>query len=161
MPGSGTDLPLAQKLKHLDLPGLALFIPGVLMLLLAVQWGGNRFAWKSATIIGLFIGFGIMMIIFGFWQWHEQEEASIPPRIIGNRTIIFAATTSFLGLGAMNVLTYYVPIWFQVIKDESPLKSGIRLLPMVLGSLVMSIISGGLGELTSSPDLSSKQVQLT
>jgi hypothetical protein len=142
-------MPLAQKMKHLDLPGLAIFIPGVLMLLLAVQWGGNRFAWKSATIIGLFVGAGLMIILFGAWQVCQGDEASIPPRIIANRTIIFSATTSFLGMGAMNIVMYYIPIWFQVVKGESPLKSGVRLLPMVLASLVMSILSGGLGKSSS------------
>jgi len=139
-------MPLAQKMKHLDLPGLILFIPGVLMLLLAVQWGGNRFPWKYATIIGLFVGLGLIIVLFGAWQWHQQDEASIPPRIIGNRTIIFSAIVSFFGFGSMNIISYYIPIWFQVIKHESPLQSGIRLLPMVLGSLIMLIISGGIGK---------------
>jgi Fungal trichothecene efflux pump (TRI12) len=145
----GARLPLAQKMKHLDLPGLVLFIPGVLMTLLAVQWGGNKFAWKSATIIGLFVGSALMIALFGAWQWHQQDEASIPPRIIGNRTVIFSAIVSFLGLGCVNLVAYYIPIWFQVIKDETPLKSGVRLLPMVLGNVIMSILSGGLGKYPS------------
>ena len=142
---STTQLPFQQKLKHLDLPGLLLFVPAVIMLLLAVQWGGNKHAWKSATVIGLIIGFALLMSVFAAWQWHQQDEASIPPRIIGQRSVYSAATMLFFGLGSVQLVAYYLPIWFQVIKGATPVESGIRFVPSVLGNFVMSIISGALG----------------
>ncbi|KAE9374685.1 MFS general substrate transporter [Stipitochalara longipes BDJ] len=142
--GKLTKLPLAQKIKHLDLPGLALFVPGVVMLLLAVQWGGNRNAWKSATTIGLIVGFVIMTSIFAAWEWYQQDEASIPPRIMGQRSVYSAAAIVFFGLGSVQILGYYIPMWFQVIKDVSPVGSGIRFLPLVLGNFVGAILFGGL-----------------
>lgn len=57
-----------------------------------------------------------------------------------------AAAMVFLGLGSVQLIAYYIPMWFQVIKDASPVESGIRFLPTVLGNLVMSILAGGLGE---------------
>lgn len=105
---------LVQKMKHLDIIGILLFIPSVLMLLLAVQWGGHRYAWKSATIIGLFIGAGGMIIVFGAWEWRQQEEASIPPRIIRNKNLLFAALLSLVVVGSMNLVVYYMPIVSKV-----------------------------------------------
>jgi hypothetical protein len=39
-----TKLPLAKKLMQLDAFGTALLIPGVVCLLLALQWGGQTYA---------------------------------------------------------------------------------------------------------------------
>jgi MFS family permease len=142
-----TELPLSQKLPHLDLPGLLLFIPAVVMLLLAVQWGGNKYPWKSATVIGLIIGFAGLIGIFGYWQWRQGDDASIPFRVAGKRSVYSSVLMSFFGLGSVQLIAYYLPMYFQVIKDDTPVKSGIRFLPSVLGNLVSSILTGGLGKL--------------
>ena len=133
-----------EKISHLDLPGLCLFMPSVIMLLIALQWGGHNYEWNSATIIGLLIGFAITMIMFCVWQWRQQEEASIPPRIIQQRSVWSAVLILFFGLGAVNLISYYLPMWFQVIKGDTPVQSGIRFLPTVLSNFVMSIVSGAL-----------------
>jgi hypothetical protein len=115
------------------------------MLLLALQWGGNRNPWKSATTIGLIIGFVIMICIFTVWEWHQGDEASIPRRIMGQRSVYSAAAIVFFGLGSVQIIGYYIPMWFQVIKGVNPVGSGIRFLPMVLGNFVGAILFGGLG----------------
>jgi hypothetical protein len=140
-------LPVAQKIQHLDLPGLGLFIPAVVMLLLAVQWGGNKHAWKSATIIGLVVGSFLILCVFAAWEWHQGDGASIPSRIMGQRNVYSASAMGFLAMGAVQLIGYYILIWFQVVKDNTPEKSGIRLIPFVLGNFAMSIIAGGLGVL--------------
>jgi hypothetical protein len=115
------------------------------MLLLAVQWGGNKHAWKSATVIGLIIGFAGLMACFVYWQWRQGEEASIPLRIAAQRSVYSSVLMSCFGMGSIELIRYYLPIYFQVIKGDTPLVSGIRFLPTVLGNLVSSIITGGLG----------------
>ena len=40
------------------------------------------------------------------------------------------------------VVVIYIPIWFQAIKGVSAVESGIRSIPMILGLVVVSIISG-------------------
>jgi len=120
------------------------------MLLLAVQWGGNTYPWKSAKIIGLLVGAAIIFIIFATWQWHQQDEASIPPRIFLQRTVFFVAIVCFFGLGVSGIFNYYIVLWFQVVKDCTPVESGIRFLPMIISGIVISILAGGLGDFSSS-----------
>ena len=46
--------------------------------------------------------------------------------------------------GVYYVFVYYLPIWFQAIKDVDPLRSGIDTLPMVLSNVVGVIVAGAL-----------------
>jgi hypothetical protein len=148
-----SQLSIYGKIKRLDLPGFLLFTPAVVMLLLAVQWGGTKYNWNSATIIGLFCGFVGMIAIFIAWQWRQQDEASIPPRIILNRNVAVACVVSFCMFGSMQLIVYFLPIWFQVIKSASPTESGIRFLATVLATMLLTFVAGGLGKSPIIPHL--------
>ncbi len=138
-----------QRLKKLDLAGFALFVPAVFMLLFAMQQGGQRYAWDSATIIGLFAGAGIVMLLFAAWEWRRGENAMIPPEVVARRTVSFAVLFAFCHMGSLTVAAYYLPQWFQVVQGVDPLQSGIRYLPTVGTQLVMTMTASILG--TSSP----------
>lgn len=140
-----SDVPLREKIRQLDLPGFVLFLPAILMLLLAIQWGGNQYPWKSATIIGLLCGAVATLVVFGVWQWRQQDAASIPPRIIMQRSILFGALTNLFIMGSSQLFAYFLPIWFQVSKGVSPTKSGVMYLPAVISVSIMSAVSGILG----------------
>ncbi|KAF2405494.1 MFS general substrate transporter [Trichodelitschia bisporula] len=138
-----TPITFREQLRQMDLLGNFFFLPGIISLLLALQWGGSKYEWKSGRIIGLFVVFAILIIAFIAVQIWKQEKATVPPRIIKNRNIwgsaVFAACTG----GAFFVFCFYLPIWFQAIKGASAVKSGIMNLPMILGLVVISVIAGG------------------
>ena len=83
--------PLSEKFSCLDLPGGVLIIGAVCCLLLALQWGGTMLPWRSAKIIGLFVGFGLLIIAFGLVQWLSKEKATIPLRLLRQRSVIMGA----------------------------------------------------------------------
>jgi MFS family permease len=41
---------------------------------------------------------------------------------------------------------YYLPVWFQAVKGDSAVKSGIKLLPLMLSMLVASILFGAIAQ---------------
>jgi MFS family permease len=65
-----------QRLKRLDIPGFTLFTPAIIMLLLALDWGGVTYKWTSSTIIGLFCGAGGAWIMFLLWERTQGEGVS-------------------------------------------------------------------------------------
>ena len=57
------------SLTSIDWPGIALFILGVGLIILALQWGGTQFAWGSAaTIVPLAIG-GLLCVAFFTFEY--------------------------------------------------------------------------------------------
>lgn len=132
------------KLDQLDPLGFILIAPSVICLLFAIEWGGSKYPWSSARIIALFVVFGVLLIAFIASQAWRGDKATLPPRILRQRSIISASVAS-VGVGAVLVIfAFYLPIWFQVIQGKSPQKSGLSLLPLLLSN-VLAVIACGVG----------------
>ena len=133
---------LKEKIMSFDPYGTVVFLPAIICLLLALQWGGSTYAWGNARIIVLFVLFAVLISIFIFIQVRGGMKATIPIRIIGQRSVAFSSWFAFCNGAAFFILVYYVPLWFQAIKGASATKSGIMNLPLLLACVLASIISG-------------------
>jgi MFS family permease len=136
------DLGWKERAKQFDLIGTAVFIPSIICLLLALQWGGTKYPWGNARIILLIVLFGLLISAFIAIQFWKQDTATVPPKILAKRSM-WAATWFSFSLGSFFLLlVYYLPIWFQAVKGASAVKSGIMNIPMVLTLVIVSILSG-------------------
>lgn len=115
------------------------------MLLLALQWGGVDYAWDSSVIIGLFVGSGVGMCLFVPWQLHMKDDALIPPRLFqAHRNVGLLCVSSFFINGPFQVIIYWLPIWFQAVRGDTPLESGVNYLPTVVSDAVTAILGSGI-----------------
>ena len=135
-------LPRKAKLKQLDGLGTIAFVGAVTCLFIALQWGGIKYAWFSGQIVILFFFFALTGSAWIYIQYSRGETATLPGRIIRQRSIAAGAFSSFCMGGAFFVLLYYVAIWFQAVKGRSAVSSGISSLPMVLGLTIGMTIAG-------------------
>jgi hypothetical protein len=135
---------LKQQFMKLDPWGTLVFLPGIVCLLLALQWGGTTYPWSNPRIIVLFILSGILLGIFVFLQFKGGDYATVPIHIISQRSVASGVYFSVLSPGSMMVIIYYLPIWFQAIKGVSAVHSGIDTLPLVMALVVASIIAGAI-----------------
>ncbi|KAI0160958.1 MFS general substrate transporter [Hypoxylon sp. FL1284] len=137
---------LGTAVQSLDLQGFCLVAPAAIMFFLALQWGGNRYAWDSSTVIGLFVGAGVTFILFLVWERRRGEEAMMPIFMIKKRIIWSASGTMFFFMGVLFVANYYLPIYFQAVKDDSAVMSGVHILPTIVGQIIFAMSSGVLVE---------------
>ncbi|KAF2634519.1 putative efflux pump antibiotic resistance protein [Massarina eburnea CBS 473.64] len=135
---------LAQQFRQLDPIGMVFFLPSIICLLLALQWGGTTYAWSSWRIILLLVLFAVLAIGFVVVQVWMPETATIPLRILKQRTIAAGAFYSFTAYSSMFIITYYIPTFFQALKDFSPTESGEALLPFIVALFIGAIVAGGL-----------------
>ncbi|KAH8701042.1 putative MFS multidrug transporter [Talaromyces proteolyticus] len=137
-----TNIPFMKKLRQLNVLGLLALFPGIICLCLALQWGGTTYSWNEGRIIALLVLAFALLIIFTLIQIWKPDQAIMPPRIFMQRSITAGFWVS-LCLGAhMNLMVYYLPLWFQVIDGVSAVNSGIRLLPMMIPVVIASILTG-------------------
>ncbi|KAL4945539.1 hypothetical protein BDV06DRAFT_219227 [Aspergillus oleicola] len=128
--------------KSFDLVGFVLFAPAAIMFLLALEYGGTEYPWDDQVIIGLFVGSGVTAIVFLVWEWYKGKEAMIPFHLITQRIAYSSYATISVIFGLTMVMAYYLPIYFQSIRDDSALDSGVNLLPNIIAQLVTAVLSG-------------------
>lgn len=127
---------------QLDLIGFALFAPSAIQLLLALQYGGNRFTWHSSQVIGLFCGAGVTFLAFLLWDYRQGDKGMIPFSMIRKRIIWSSSLSYGLLMAQVFCVLWYLPQYFQGVKHDSPLMSGVHLLPSILAHLCGAVISG-------------------
>ncbi|KAI1259432.1 major facilitator superfamily domain-containing protein [Xylariaceae sp. FL1019] len=133
-----------SRILDLDLIGAGILIPGIIMLLLALQWGGAEYPWNDSRIIGLFVGAGVIAILFiGVEKW-QQDKGILPPRFFKNRNVVCAMMVSFFFGASFFPLVYYLSLYFQAIKGVTAIEAGIKLLPLLISVMISSATSGGL-----------------
>ncbi|KAH8680939.1 putative efflux pump antibiotic resistance protein [Xylariales sp. PMI_506] len=133
-----------EHIKRLDPLGTFFFVPSIVSLLLALEWGGSIYPWGSTQIIVLLVVFGVLWLAFMAVQILNPKRATVPPKVITQRSIFCGAIFMLALSGAMLMAIYYLPLWFQVVQGVSAVRSGIYTIPFVLSMVVGSILAGGI-----------------
>jgi hypothetical protein len=127
------------QIKNLDPIGIFFFIPSIICLILALQWGGSTYSWSAPRIIGLFAAFAVLLVIFVVVEVLIPETAMAPTRVVLNRSVAGSMTFMFLISGGLMSIVYYLTIWFQVVKGDSAIHSGVSTIPLLLSMIILSI----------------------
>ncbi|KAJ2902615.1 MFS toxin efflux pump (AflT) [Zalerion maritima] len=136
------NMTMAGKIKQLDLLGAFFLIPGIICLLLALQWGGTEYAWSNSRIIGLFVGFGLMIGVFVAIQLWKGDAGTLPPRLFKDRNLACAYGFAFFFGAGFLPLIYYLSLFFQAVKGDSAVEAGIKLLPLMISCVITSVMTG-------------------
>lgn len=95
---------IKKHIMRLDPLGSLFFVPSIVSLLLALQWGGTAFEWASWQIIMLFSIFGVLFSAFCIVEGLMPENATVPARIILQRSIFYAAMFNFFLSGTQLII---------------------------------------------------------
>jgi EmrB/QacA subfamily drug resistance transporter len=151
IPVAAVAIVVLQKTLHLpvvrrdgvkiDYLGAALIASGVSVLLIWVSLAGNRFDWASATT-ALMVAGGVLLLAAAVVVESRVDEPVIPLRLFKDRTIALASVASTLVGVAMFGATVFLSQFFQLAHGKTPTEAGLLTLPMVLGLLLSSIVTG-------------------
>ncbi len=134
-------LPFERRPHQIDYLGSALLVLGISTLLLLTTWGGSEYPWRSPTIIALGVT-GVLALAVFLWQEQRAAEPVLPLRLFRDAVFSVSSGIGFiLGLALFGALAF-MPVYFQVVDGASATASGLRLVPMMLGVIVASILSG-------------------
>ncbi|MER7461395.1 MDR family MFS transporter [Streptomyces sp. NPDC097981] len=126
---------------RIDYLGIALVAVGSSALILATSWGGNEYAWGSATITGLFV-VGVLALALFCVVETRAAQPMLPMRLFRNQVFTVCSVLSFVvGFAMLGAMTF-LPTYLQFVDGDSATVSGVRTLPLVIGLLIASVFSG-------------------
>ncbi|GAB2978408.1 MFS transporter [Amycolatopsis acidiphila] len=135
------NIPHRRQPQRIDWFGaLALAVAVVPLLLVAEQ--GRTWGWGSTTSVICYAVAAFGVVLFIFVEYVMKDAALIPLRLFKNSTfsvVILGGT--IVGIAMFGGITM-VPQYFQVVRGYSPTEAGLLMLPLVLGIMTGSQISG-------------------
>lgn len=146
-----------ETLLQLDLVGVTLMMGLLISFILALQYGGQTHAWSSSVVIGLLVGFVLILAAFIVWEIYQKERAMIVKRIVSissvsldlanilqfvKRYVAVGSLFMFFFGGAYFTVLYYLPIYFQSVFGSSPIGSGVKMLAFIIPLIITIILQG-------------------
>ncbi|OTA56914.1 major facilitator superfamily MFS_1 [Hypoxylon sp. EC38] len=135
----------AKAVARIDFLGNIIFIGSISAILFGLIAGGTQYPWSSWHII--------VPLVIGFCGWgafhiHQAspicKEPSMPPLLFRNRTSVACLALTFISNCVLEWIVYFLPIYFQSLKAETPLMSGVNVLPFSVFYVPLAVMTGGL-----------------
>lgn len=124
-----------------DYLGATLIAAGVSVLLIWVTFVGNSFDWLSWQTAAM-VGAGVVVLALATWVETRVGEPVVPLHVIRRRTPAMAILASLAVGMAMFGGSVFLGQYFQIGRGYTPTEAGLLTIPMMLGVLVSSTISG-------------------
>ena len=130
-----------RRPHRVDYPGaVALMIALIPLLIVAEQ--GREWGWGSVTSLVCYAIGAVGTVLFLVLERRAGDEALLPMRLFRNGVFsVGSAQSAIIGIGMFGGITL-IPLYLQLVKGNSPTKAGLLTLPLMLGIMVFSMVSG-------------------
>jgi EmrB/QacA subfamily drug resistance transporter len=129
---------------RLDVLGLILLSPGLAALVYGLAQAGNGHGLGDVHVYGWVAAGVVLVALFVVHALRRGEAALVDLRLFRDRGFTTSVGGLFVYVGAVFGVSLMVPVYFQVVRGDSPLHAGLQLAPMGLGAMVSMPIAGKL-----------------
>ena len=136
-------LPRNDRPHRLDFLGTALMVLAALVLMLALAWGGRRYAWGSPQIVAMIAASALLWGLFAL-RLARAPEPFIPLSMMRDRVVGAITVTGFFSIGTVIGISIYIPLYLELVLGLTASQSGLALIAFMGGATVGSVIAGRL-----------------
>ncbi len=130
----------AQASRNFDILGGAIFTVAISILLVGLT--NKQFGEWTDPTVGGFILAGVLGTLLFIWAEARAKEPIIPLDLFRNRTYSSSMVSTFFASFAFFGAIIFLPRWFQFVHGFTPTDSGLAALPLMVGLIFSSIVSG-------------------
>ncbi|WP_405577324.1 MDR family MFS transporter [Streptomyces sp. NBC_01190] len=135
------NVPHKRRDHRIDWWGALTIVVGVVPLLL-VSEQGQSWGWLSVRAVACFVTGVVGVVAWVLVEFAMGDEALIPMRLFRNKVFSRTSLLSVLVGMAMFGGLLMIPQYLQIVKGASPTRSGLLMLPLMLGMMTASIATG-------------------
>ncbi|WVQ81540.1 hypothetical protein IAT38_003664 [Cryptococcus sp. DSM 104549] len=140
--------PAWLKILRLDWVSAILTVGFVTCLGMGLQWGGVTREWDDAGVIVSLVFALLLFVSLIFWSIWIGGRAMLPMVLFKDKHFATGVWVPFFGYGSVVVCLYYLPLYFEAIKDKPATRAGVLLLALQLIMAPVLFLSGKFGEIT-------------
>src|SRR5690606_6489842 len=131
--------------RPVDVAGILFMVLGTSGIILATTWmdwsGNDSYDWSDLGLVGLVVATVVSILVFVLVE-RRAAEPILPMHLFRNRTFTIAAAVGLvIGMGMFAALVF-LPTFLQMSTGAGVTQSGLMLIPMMVGVMITSIVSG-------------------
>src|SRR5919205_1574413 len=127
----------------IDYLGAGLLALSLASIVLVTDLGGTEYSFSSPLMIGLIVIAVVSLVSFVLVE-RRASEPVLPLRLFRTRDVWVTSVVGLIvGFALIGSVTY-LPVFLQIVKGLSPTASGLRMVPLMGGTLLTSILAGQL-----------------
>ncbi|KAI0389822.1 MFS general substrate transporter [Xylariaceae sp. FL0594] len=129
-----------QRIKRLDYVGSALFLGGVVSIIMILGFGGAIYVWDSGQLIGLYVATVVIWLVFCLQQRFSLLTADriFPAQFVGDWEMVNFFSWTAIAISNLVVTVYTLPLFFQFVYGDTSLRAAVFTLPFI-GATVVSV----------------------
>jgi len=137
------EMTMLDRIISLDLGGGLLFTGFLACFILGMHYTGTH-AWSHFSVIVSLISSVLFLCLFVFNEWIMGTKAMVQAHLLRKKTVLWKLIYIFFIAGLFFPLQYTLPVQFQSIDDKTASQSGVRLIPLILGVSVFTMVANAI-----------------
>ncbi|KAK3305036.1 putative MFS transporter [Chaetomium strumarium] len=140
------DVSLLAKLLSLDWVGSILSSAMYTVFAMIFTFGGSIWPWGDGRMVALYVVFAVTITAFAATQYFAlfttRENRLFPGHFLRDRTLVLLFICCCCLGGALFVTIYYLPLYFQFVRNDNGVQAAVRLLPFICFYIFGVILNG-------------------
>jgi len=134
-------IPKVKREHKIDYLGALLIVASVVSILIALSVLGPENGWSDPrTVAALSLGV-VIVIIYMLWE-KRVSEPILPLSLFKNHTFSLTSIIGFIIGAGMFGAIIMLPLYLQIVQGSSATEAGLKLIPLMIGILAVTITSG-------------------
>ncbi|GAA1252560.1 MDR family MFS transporter [Pseudonocardia aurantiaca] len=137
------NVPHVRRPHRIDWPGALALATGLVPLLIVAEQG-RTWGWDSTRAIACYVIGLVGVVAFLLAERRIGDDALLPLRFFRSGVFSWGSLAAFVAGAGMFGALALLPLYLQIVKGSTPTEAGLQTLPLVLGIMSMSVLSGQL-----------------